>query len=208
MKQLFIVRHGQTAYNKQKIVQGRGINADLNETGREQAAQFYQAYKDEPFDKIYASNLKRSQQSIANFVEEGRPLNIRPNLDEISWGKYEGQKLSSEMKLEFEKLRHQWYAGNTSVTMPKGESADDLSNRVQVFLQGIAETDAKKILICSHGRTIRIMMCLLTGVPIADMRTYDPENLALYQVNWEPPKLGEIVKNNFIEHLEKIQKSK
>lgn len=201
MKELFIVRHGQTAYNKQKIVQGRGINADLNETGREQAEKFYRAYQNQPFDKIYASNLKRSQQSIANFVEEGKQLNIRPNLDEISWGKYEGQKLNPEMKLEFEKLRHQWYAGNTSVTMPKGESADDLSNRVQVFLQEIAETEAQKILICSHGRTIRVMMCLLTGIPIADMRTYDPDNLALYQVNWEPPQLAEIIKKNCVDHL-------
>lgn len=201
MKELFIVRHGQTAFNKLRIVQGRGVDSDLNETGRAQANLFYEAYKEETFDKIYASSLKRSQQSIEGFVQNGLPLNLRTDLDEISWGKYEGNKLSQADALEFESYRHQWYEGNTSIKMPNGESADDLHNRVLKFLEEIKNSEENKILVCSHGRTIRVMMCVLTGVPIAQMRTYDPENLGLYHVKWQPPQLANVLKQNNIEHL-------
>lgn len=202
-KQLYIVRHGQTEYNKQKIVQGRGVNSDLNDTGRAQAQQFYEAFKHEKFDTIYASSLKRSQQSIAHFVRGGHSLNIRENLDEISWGKYEGQQLNEEMKKAFEQTRHEWYRGNTAIPTPQGESADELHQRVKDFLKEVTESEAQKILICSHGRTIRVMLCELTGIPIADMRTFDPDNLGLYQLEWEPPQLAVVLKNNSVAHIGK-----
>ena len=44
-KLLYIVRHGQTELNKQGIIQGRGMDTDLNDEGRKQAAQFFEAYK-------------------------------------------------------------------------------------------------------------------------------------------------------------------
>ena len=51
-KTLYIIRHGETDLNKAGIVQGRGMNTDLNETGRKQAESFFRAYKNVPFDKI------------------------------------------------------------------------------------------------------------------------------------------------------------
>ncbi len=72
-KTLYIVRHGQTDLNKQGIVQGRGMNTDLNDEGRKQAALFFNAYKDVPFNKIYISELKRTQQSIQQFIDLGIP---------------------------------------------------------------------------------------------------------------------------------------
>ncbi len=44
-KTLYIVRHGETELNKHGIVQGRGINSDLNDTGRAQAAALFEHYK-------------------------------------------------------------------------------------------------------------------------------------------------------------------
>ena len=72
-KTLYIIRHGQTDFNKQGIIQGRGINTDLNETGRKQGAAFFNAYKDIPFDKIYISELKRTQQTVQQFIDLGIP---------------------------------------------------------------------------------------------------------------------------------------
>jgi broad specificity phosphatase PhoE len=54
-KELYIIRHGETELNRLGIVQGRGVNTDLNDTGRAQAAAFYERYKDIPFQKIYTS---------------------------------------------------------------------------------------------------------------------------------------------------------
>lgn len=42
-KTLYIVRHGQTELNRLGVVQGRGMDTDLNDEGRTQASQFYEA---------------------------------------------------------------------------------------------------------------------------------------------------------------------
>ena len=52
MKELYIIRHGETELNRLGIVQGRGINSDLNDTGRAQAEAFYQYYKETKFDAL------------------------------------------------------------------------------------------------------------------------------------------------------------
>ena len=44
MKQLYIIRHGETELNRLGIVQGRGVDASLNETGITQAEAFFQKY--------------------------------------------------------------------------------------------------------------------------------------------------------------------
>ncbi|HEY0898299.1 MAG TPA: histidine phosphatase family protein, partial [Sphingobacteriaceae bacterium] len=62
-KTLYIIRHGETELNRRGIVQGRGMNTDLNELGKKQAEAFYQAYFHIPFDKIYTSTLKRTHQT-------------------------------------------------------------------------------------------------------------------------------------------------
>src|ERR1700709_504727 len=98
LKTLYIVRHGQTELNKQCIVQGRGRDTDLNDEGRRQAQQFYQAYKDVPFDKIYISELKRTQQSIQPFIDLGLPYEKLAGLDELAWGILEGKPSTPENK--------------------------------------------------------------------------------------------------------------
>jgi bisphosphoglycerate-dependent phosphoglycerate mutase len=54
-KKIYIIRHGQTDFNKNGIVQGAGVDSSLNETGRQQAKAFYDKYKGEGFEKVYVS---------------------------------------------------------------------------------------------------------------------------------------------------------
>ncbi|MBE7179132.1 MAG: histidine phosphatase family protein, partial [Mucilaginibacter polytrichastri] len=70
-KTLYIIRHGETELNKKGIVQGRGINASLNETGKRQAREFFEAYQDVPFDRIYTSTLQRTHQTVQHFIDKG-----------------------------------------------------------------------------------------------------------------------------------------
>ena len=89
-KKIYLIRHGQTDYNLRGVVQGSGIDAPLNETGRKQAEAFYQTYKSVSFDKVYTSVLQRSQQSVKKFLADGIPHEAFEGLNEISWGNREG----------------------------------------------------------------------------------------------------------------------
>jgi hypothetical protein len=95
-KKIYVVRHGQTDFNLRNIVQGSGVDSDLNARGREQAMAFYQTYKNVPFDKIYTSALRRTRQSVQTFIDDGLPSESLVGLNEISWGTKEGHRITPE----------------------------------------------------------------------------------------------------------------
>ena len=92
-KKIYLTRHGQTDFNNQGIVQGSGVDSDLNETGKAQANALFKVYGHLKFDKVYISNLKRTQQSVQKFLDLNIPCEKLSGLNEISWGSREGKRL-------------------------------------------------------------------------------------------------------------------
>lgn len=201
LKTLYIVRHGQTDLNKQGIVQGRGMNTDLNDEGRQQARQFFEAYKDVAFDKIYISELKRTQQSIQQFIDLGIPFEKLYGLDELAWGILEGQPSTPENKAAFLDLMRNWIDGNLDAKIEGGESPNDVKKRQQEALKVImSHPDEQTVLVCMHGRAMRLLLCLLTGQPLTQMDNFPHQNLVLYKVTFDGDEF-EIVDFNNALHL-------
>jgi broad specificity phosphatase PhoE len=148
-KTLYIVRHGQTDLNKQGIVQGRGKDTDLNDEGRRQANQFYEAYKTVPFDKIYISELKRTQQSIQQFIDLGIPYQKLAGLDELAWGIYEGQPATPENKAAFLDLMRNWLDGNLDTKFEGGESPNEVKERQLQALKPLWPIPKKRMYWCA-----------------------------------------------------------
>ncbi|WP_199561020.1 histidine phosphatase family protein [Mucilaginibacter hurinus] len=200
-KTLYIVRHGQTDLNKQGIVQGRGMDTDLNDEGRRQAAQFFEAYKTIPFDKIYVSALKRTQQSIQQFIDLGIPFEKLSGLDELAWGIYEGQASTPESKAAFMDLMRNWLHGNLDVKFEGGESPNDVKIRQEEAIKVImSRPEEKNVLICMHGRAMRLILCLLTNRSLIEMEQFPHQNLVLYKVTFDGEKFDIVDFNNAL-HL-------
>lgn len=204
-KELYIIRHGQTEHNARGIVQGRGVNLSLNDKGRRQADAFFKAYGHIPFQIVYTSSLTRAQESVAQFTKLGIPHEIFSELDEISWGDFEGSNSTMESNSEFQNLLAKWKAGDVHAKpTPSGESPFELQVRQKKFLEHLLTTPHDKILIATHGRFIRAFMCTLTGVPLSDMENFDHVNLCLYKVNLHDDGKFEIEMRCEQEHLKDI----
>jgi len=201
IKTLYIIRHGQTDLNKQGIIQGRGKDTDLNEEGRRQAALFYNAYKDVPFDKIYVSALKRTQQSVQPFIDAGIPFEKLPGLDELGWGIYEGQPSTPQVRSAFFEIMCEWTNGQLNVKFENGESPNDVRLRqIEALHVIMSHTEEDNVLICMHGRAMRLFLCLLTGRPLTEMENYPHQNLVLYKVAYDGERF-EIADFNNAAHL-------
>ncbi|HEY2583664.1 MAG TPA: histidine phosphatase family protein [Mucilaginibacter sp.] len=200
-KTLYIVRHGQTELNKLGIIQGRGIDSDLNDEGRNQARLFFAAYKSVPFDKIYISELKRTQQSIQQFIDIGIPFEKLAGLDELGWGIHEGQAPSPENKAAFMQIMRNWLDGKLDEKFEGGESPNEVKARQQEALKVImSHPEEKTVLICMHGRALRLLLCQLTNKPLTEMDTFPHQNLVLYKIVYHGEKF-EITDFNNSEHL-------
>jgi len=203
-KTLYIIRHGQTELNKKGIIQGRGINADLNDTGRLQAAAFFNAYHDIPFDKIYVSELKRTQQTVQLFIDQGIPFQKLAGLDELAWGVHEGEASTPENRLAFLNIMRDWLEGRLDAKFEGGESPNEVQARQKEALAEImSHTDEENVLICMHGRAMRLFLCLLTGVPLTKMDDFPHQNVILYKVTYDGEKFS-IVDFNNSNHLKHL----
>ncbi|HWZ04901.1 MAG TPA: histidine phosphatase family protein [Mucilaginibacter sp.] len=200
-KELYIVRHGQTELNKLGIIQGRGVDSDLNEEGRKQAQLFFEAYKSVPFDKIYISELKRTQESVQPFIDLGIPFEKLSGLDELGWGIHEGQAPTAENKAAFMQIMRNWLDGKLDEKFEGGESPNEVKARQQEALKEImSHPEEKTVLICMHGRALRLLLCQLTNKPLTEMDTFPHQNLVLYKVIYDGKKF-EITDFNDSQHL-------
>ncbi len=200
MKEIYLIRHGETDFNKQGIVQGNGVNPPLNEKGRGQAKAFFEKYKTEPFEIIYTSTLQRAIETVTSFINLGILHERFHELDEISWGIYEGKEVTHQFRHEFQSVLQQWRDGLYDIKVEKGESPNELQIRHKEFIEIIRSRPQEKILICMHGRAMRIMLSTMLNKPLSAMDEFPHHNLSLYRLV-DDGKEFQVTDFNDITHL-------
>jgi broad specificity phosphatase PhoE len=199
-KQWYIIRHGETEPNRLQIIQGSGLDAPLNETGRRQALDFYSAYKHIPFDSIYTSALIRTHQSVGPFLEKGIPHISLPALNEISWGDKDGTRIEPHEQSIYNTMVRDWKAGLLDRAFDNGESPNMVAKRLRPAISELMQRPDKISLVCIHGRTLRILLCLLTEKPVSEMESFLHTNLSLYLLSYKNGK-WQVDLNNDTSHL-------
>lgn len=187
------------------IVQGSGIDSSLNDQGRSQAKAFFDHFNNVGFDRIYTSALKRTRETVQGFIDLGIPHESLAALNEISWGNKEGQKITPEEDAYYHWMLRQWQEGNTAEKIEGGESPDDVARRQRTAIKHILSRDDKNILVCMHGRAIRILLCLLLNYPLKSMDMFEHENLCLYLLN-QTDTMFSVEKYNYTGHLVGLRK--
>ncbi|MDL5050974.1 histidine phosphatase family protein [Oscillatoria amoena NRMC-F 0135] len=199
------MRHGQTEFNLQGIVQGSGVDSSLNDFGRIQSRAFFQAYHHVPFDRVYTSSLKRSIESVSEFLNKGIAHEVLTGLNEISWGRKEGQPITPEEDAYYHAVLNEWRKGNTGLRIEGGESPEDVVVRMKPAVQTIiSRPHESTILICMHGRAMRILLCYLLNYPLKSMDMFEHENLCLYVLNYTG-SMYTVEKYNDTTHLNYLQ---
>lgn len=202
-RQLFIIRHGETELNLQGIVQGRGVDPSLNETGRKQADLFYEHYKAESFDAVFTSSLRRTHESVSRFIADSIPWHQFKELDEISWGIFEGKRASADFKALYRSLLENWLKGEMDRKAPGGESPKEVQLRQIRFLEFFLQHPAKKTLLCMHGRAMRIFLPTLLQQSLLTMDQFPHHNLTLYKLNLSNNRFAIELFNN-MDHLHSL----
>lgn len=206
-KEIYFIRHGQTDYNKKGIVQGSGVDSNLNEVGLFQAEQFYNFYKDKiEFDLVIHSALKRTKQTVTPWFSNNLPIITEARINEMSWGDQEGKAGTPALGKMYKNMISSWSEGDYSVGMPNGESAAQLNQRMTAFVHDLKLRTEKKILVCSHGRAMRCLMCVLANQHLREMESYSISNVGLYKVDLAEGQFN-IVSHNDTSHRTPLKKS-
>jgi probable phosphoglycerate mutase len=183
---LYLVRHGETEYNRRGIMQGGGIDSTLNATGREQARALACRLASVDIDALYASTLRRATQTADILAAEHEPLSrthLR-SLTEMDWGVYEGEAPSPERDASVEALKSAWRDGAYDRGPEGGESIREVQGRARQALRHILAREAGgTALVVTHGRYLRVLLAtLLDAYGLEHMPDFDHSNTCVNHV--------------------------
>lgn len=187
MTLLYLVRHGETDWNKARKIQG-STDIPLNDLGRRQAAAAAELLARRRFDAVVASPLSRARETgsiIADRLGLGAPALV-PGLVERSYGAAEG--------LTFEEVEAR-FPGDAEV--PNRESRTALLLRVEAALLDVAAAHiGESVAVATHGAVIRAIVNHIApdndagiGVPIRNgsIHSFEVVDGALALVAFDDP---------------------
>ena len=162
----YLVRHGETEWNRNGRIQGHS-DVPLNESGRRQAKVLAKRLAGCGFSATYASDLSRASETARAIVGDAdMPVFTDPDLREFSYGEWEGLTLK-EVEDQFPlELAERTAKGNNTFAAPGGEDTGQVLDRVRRFCTTIEKHhDAcENILIVAHGGSIRALFVCLLGL--------------------------------------------
>ncbi|KYD09131.1 histidine phosphatase family protein [Heyndrickxia sporothermodurans] len=154
MTRIGFIRHGSTAWNKERRAQGNS-NIPLDEEGLLQARKLAERISQEKWDVIYSSDLSRARQTAEIIGEKLQhiPLHLDERLREVSGGQIEGTTESERIS----KWGSSWRELDLGI-----EKVDSVIKRGRPLIEEIiTKHHSKNILIVSHGGFIQ---CLLSDL--------------------------------------------
>ena len=204
MKQLFFIRHGETDNNKAHIIQGRSIDASINELGKLQAHAICDALSSYEVHKIVASGLRRTHETVQPLAaQRGLEIHKYTELDEIDFGILEG-KVFTDIKEQINDINEKWKNGNVDYAPENGESPQQTYNRANGKIQEILETsEEESIVFMIHGRLTRILLSEWLGYGLKNMHKIEHQNGAINHLTWYKGKF-ESIELNKTNHLTEL----
>jgi len=203
MKNIYVIRHGQTEFNKLRLMQGRGINASLNDTGREQANRIAEFLKPSSITKVITSSLNRSKESAepvcSYFSIKAEDYS---DLDEMNFGVLEGKEIEA-VKEDLKFLHDNWCNGNLKIAPENGEHPTEVFERAnRKIIEILRDSEDQHIVFILHGRLIRILLSKWLGLGLHNMHKIEHQNGAINHLMWDNG-VFEPIELNIINHLGK-----
>ncbi|MEK6985846.1 MAG: histidine phosphatase family protein [Candidatus Thermoplasmatota archaeon] len=186
MGNLWLVRHGETNLNRERIIQGPRLDDTLSERGHRQAERLADALAPHPFGALYSSPLARARQTAAaiggHAARRSLPIEVVPELYEMDYGRFAGQRYD-DAEPHIEQLRDAWRMGYLGEPFPGGESPILAQHRVRPFCTRIlAEAARHPIAVVGHGRLNRVLLATLTGAGLERMDEFPQSNAAITEL--------------------------
>ena len=190
---LLLIRHGETAWNAERRLQGH-LDIPLNPEGERQASLLAAALAGEALDLVVSSDLMRARQTaqaIANL--RGMSLQVEPGLRERCYGGFEGL-LYSEIEARYPREFAAWQARDVDAVLPPGQNCGetfrDFYARATGAILALARAHPGKTLaLVAHGGVLECAYRLAQGMPLETPRNFKVFNASVNRFVLEEGRL-------------------
>lgn len=176
------MRHAEVEERYQAVF-GGCIDMELSARGRQQADTLAAFLHQRRFDALYASPMKRVQQTLAPLVANGMPQPIViPELRELDFGAWTGLRWD-EVEIQFGINPLSWLQQLECDGIARAECAAALRARLEPFLRRImADHAGQQIALFCHGGVIRMLLAILLDWPVSKLVAVEIDYASLTQV--------------------------
>jgi probable phosphoglycerate mutase len=178
--QIYLVRHGETEWNRIHRFQGRS-DVPMNREGEKQARALAKALKDKPFAAIYTSPLIRAVETASIIKEYHHSVHMitEEGFIEMNLGDFDGMDARS-WAAQYPEFQSVWQKHPASVEIPGGESLKQVQARALDTLERITRNHPADavLLICSHNFVILTILCHVMEIPLDRFRELKQDNAA------------------------------
>lgn len=185
MLNVYLLRHGETAYNADGNRYCGKTDIALTEKGIAQANAVFKQIQGISFDAVYSSPLQRAKRT-AEIASGGKPVITDDRLIEASFGRWEG-KTKEEFIPEDPQLWENWMndPANTKAG-GEGETAREIVDRADEFYRyALQKHPSGTILVVGHNGLNRFYLAYKLGMPLKNYRRIVQENssVTLFQLD-------------------------
>lgn len=169
--EIYIIRHGQTVWNKQRKLQG-STDIELTEEGKRLATLTGEGLKGIAFDKVFSSPLKRAYVT-AQLIHEGSNIIIETDerIKEVSFGEFEGMNVDEMLSNEECGFYHFFDKPELYRPAEHGERLEDVILRGKEFIEDKIlplEGAVNRVMIVAHGAMNKALLAAMLGREIKD----------------------------------------
>ncbi len=163
MTEIILARHGETEWNVGEIFRGR-VDIGLNEIGIKQAELLGDYLSDVKIEAIYSSPLKRALKTAEVMAGPHKlKVEIAPGLIDLDFGQWQGLP-HQEVKHKYRELYTEWTDSPDRVTIPGGESLDDVRKRALGVVHEVIARYEGTVVLVSHRVVNKVLICALLGL--------------------------------------------
>ncbi len=186
---LYLIRHGEVEGRYHNVFGGSRIDMELSHLGLQQGKAAAQWLADIPLDAIYASPMKRVQQTLAPLAEaKGMTPIIIPGLREVDFGDWTGYRWEGVQE-HFGVSAFDWLEIIGGVGIPNGETVTELTARVRpALLKILQDNPHKRVAVFCHGGIIRLILSLMLEQPLKNMAHFNIHYGSISLVEVQPEK--------------------
>ena len=200
---LFVVRHGETAWSRERRFAG-ARDVPLAEQGLRQCEAVAQALGGKPVAAVYASPLERARASAEVIAKPHRlAVGIEPGFREMAFGEWEGLT-RDEVARHFPEAYERWRAAPHRLVLPGGERLTDVALRVKHAVDALVETHpGETVVLVSHAIVLRLIVLQALGLGPERLWTVDASPAGITEIEYEPG-WATIHRMNTLSHLETV----
>ncbi|MCE7742318.1 MAG: histidine phosphatase family protein [Candidatus Heimdallarchaeota archaeon] len=197
---VYIIRHGETAFNEgEERIRGRK-DVPLSKLGLKHVEEVGKALSEVPIETIYHSQLSRTKDTAAGIknYQDSSLLLEEPYLLDISFGDWEGKTGKEVFQGE---LHDKWRNNPHDVLIPGGETFFQVLDRIHRLFIRLREQKEKSVVLVSHGAVINLIFVYLTETHPSHYWDFYVKPCSISHVKLYPNGKINIVKFNDFSHL-------